>query len=173
MLQATTPGRFLAAHNPDVGIVIYQRGYTSGQLAMQPNIPTLAHIAEEYGEAAVISWLKIQVDSVDRLLGAKAFDELARTDAARLIYAEYKSMNVANMLLFFARYRIGEYVEAVANAGGGVYRIIAALRLYTSTMKDDIARLERRRDDDRMYAQRMEWSRKAISYDEWVQERDK
>lgn len=171
VLQKWTPAQFLEVHNPDVGTAIVREGYTCGHLALNESVPTLANVAEEYGDATVIAWLRIQLDAVDRVLGAKAMGELERYDAARLIYAKYRDMNVANLLQFFARYRLGEYAEATERIAG-VQKILTALKLYNVTCNDDARRLEREREMQKGYEQRLEWEKKAVSYEEWLKTRD-
>lgn len=161
----------MTVHNPDLGTALVRRGYTCGQLALNESIPTLAHVSEVYGDATAVAWLKVQLDAVDRVLGAKAFGELERFDAARLIAAKYRDMNVANLLQFFTRYKLGEYVEDVAHVGG-IQKLMTALRLYSITCNDDARRVAREREDSRNYEQRLEWEKNAISYDEWVISKD-
>jgi hypothetical protein len=161
----------MTVHNPDLGTALVRRGYTCGQLALNESIPTLAHVSEVYGNATAVAWLKVQLDAVDRVLGAKAFGELERFDAARLIAAKYRDMNVANLLQFFTRYKLGEYVEDVAHVGG-IQKLMTALRLYSITCNDDVRRVAREREDSRNYEQRLEWEKNAISYDEWVISKD-
>ena len=162
----------MTAHSPDLGVALVRRGYTCGQLALNESIPTLANVAEVYGDATAVTWLKVQLDAVDRVLGAKAFGELERFDAARLIAAKYKEMNVANLLQFFTRYKLGEYVEATAHIGG-VQKLMTALRLYSITAGDDARRVAREREDLRNYAQRLEWEKRAVSYEEYLKGKEK
>lgn len=166
-LQSWTPSEFLRLHNPEAGLHLIKCNAYSGMLALDARIPTLAQIAEVYGEGTVMTWLKCQLDSVDVILGANALGEHARHDACRLIFAKYKDINVGNLLHFFAKYKLGEYMEQVAYVGG-VEKILLALRLYMLNRNDDVARIERNRDVERAWAERQQWERKAISYDEYI-----
>lgn len=161
------PSEFLARHNPEVGLAVIERKITAGELAMNERIPTLAQVGEIYGRATAITWLDIQLESVDRALGASAFGKALCDDAAKLIYARYKDVNVGNMLQFFARYRLGEYNERVQYIGG-IEKLMTALRLYLVTRDDDARRIARNRDIERAWQQRQEWERKAISYEEYL-----
>ena len=154
-----------------MGLAVIRRGLTSGELALDGRIPTLAQVAEVYGEATATAWLKVQLDSIDAVQGANAFGETARQDAVKLIYARYKDVNVANLLQFFARYRLNEYYEQVAHIGG-IQKLLTALRLYIITRDDDARRIARNRDIERAWQQRQEWERKAISYDEYVKTKE-
>ena len=166
-LQKWAPSEFLARHNPDVGLVMMRRGMTAGELAVNEAIPTLGHVAEQYGDATAVAWLRIQLDAVDVVLGANAFGELARHSAAQLILAKYRDVNVGNLLQFFTRFRCGEYNEAVEHIGG-VQKIMTALRLYMITRDDDARRVVRERETERAYREREAWREKAISYEEYL-----
>lgn len=175
-----TPAGLFSRYNPDLGAVIEQNGMTAGRLAMNAHIPTLAHIAEFYSpsdgvrasSAAPIAWLKIQLDNLDAILGCNVFTDQARADAARLIYAKYKDMNLASLLQFFTRYKMGEYVEKVEHVGG-IQKVMTALRLYHITMMDDARRIEREQRENAEYKKRLEWEKNAISYDEYIKNKTK
>lgn len=166
-LEAWEPSEFLKRHNPDVGLVMLKRALTAGELATNPEIPTLAHVAEVYGDATAVVWLRNQLDAVDVVLGANAFGELARHCAAQLIFAKYRDVNVGNLLQFFTRFRCGEYNEAVEYIGG-VQKIMTALRLYMITRDDDARRVMRERETERAWREREAWREKAISYEEYL-----
>ena len=170
-LERWKPGEFLARHNPDVGLAVVKLGATSGKLALNERIPTLSHVAEVYGLATVKVWLTVQLDSVDAVLGANAFGELAREEAVKLIMTGYKDVNVGNLLQFFARYRVGDYNEAVAHYGG-VQKLMTALRLYIKTRDDDARRIARERDTEKAWRERQEWAKRAINYEEYQRTKD-
>lgn len=162
-----TPGDFLTQHNPDVGFAIERQRITSGQLALNGAAPTLGRVAEAYGEATAILWLKVQLQSVDAVLGANAFSEQALLDGARLILAKSRDVTVVNLLQFFTRYKMGEYVEKVERVGG-MQKILLALKYYMITMNDDARRIEREARECKAYEQREEWARRACSYEEYL-----
>jgi hypothetical protein len=162
-----TPAAFMSSYTADFGAQLVCERYSSGALALDTRIPTVAHIAEFYGNATAVAWLKVAIDSVDNIFGSTANDNQLRTDVAKLILAKYKTMNVCNILQFFTRYKLGEYVEAVKHVSGAE-KILTALRMYAITLADDARRLYRERYMERMYAQRLEWANKAISYDEYI-----
>lgn len=150
-----------------MALAVIRRGLTSGELALDERIPTLAQVAEIYGEATATAWLKVQLDSIDAVQGVNAFGETARQDAVKLIYARYKDVNVGNLMQFFARYRLNEFCEQVAHIGG-VQKLLTALRLYIITRDDDARRIVRGLETERAWQQRQEWEKKAISYEEYL-----
>ena len=167
-LEAHTPEQFLKAYNPDLGGKIIQSGRTSGEVARNDNIPTLAAAAQVYDEATVIAWLSIEIDAVDATQGANAYNDIARKDAARLIFSRYADMNVSELLRFFTLYKLGEFHEQTSHVGG-VQKLLLALRLYRIRRDDDIRRLEREEVNLAAARQREEWAAKAISYDEYLE----
>lgn len=157
----------MAQHNKDTGFAIESKGLSCGSLALNANIPTLAHVEEVYGRATVVAWLMVQIDAADALNNAKGYGDAARSDAAKMIYAKYKEVNVANMLQFFARFKMGEFSEQTARSSG-VEKLLLALKCYNMQREDDVRRLQRQAEIDAAYLQRLEWERKAITYDEYV-----
>jgi hypothetical protein len=153
--------------NPRAADGIVASGVTAGQLATNPYIPTLAQAAEIYGESTALLWLKIQIDNIDSTQGARYWDEMVVRDMARLVLAQYKDVNISNMLQFFARYKLGEYHDRVSHIGGA-QRLLAALRLYTEALVDDVKRVQREEFYAAQAQQREEWAARAITYEEYA-----
>lgn len=168
-LNRMTPSEFLALYNPNVSEYILEKGCSCGSLAMNNDIPTLAHVAEQYGIATAIVWLKVELDCIDEILNLTPSDDV-RNAIARLIFSRYKHLNLAVLLLFFGRYKLGEYDDDV-RYHHGPQRILVALQQYDKDVHDDMLRIEREQYYERMNAERDEWRRKAISYEEYVKER--
>lgn len=166
-----TPSDFLTRANPRAADSIVASGVTAGQLAINPYIPTLAQVAEIYGESTALLWVKVQIDNIDSTQGARYWDEMVVRDMARLILAQYKDVNISNMLQFFARYKLGEYHERVSHIGGA-QRLLAALRLYNDSMIDDVKRVQREEFYAQQAKQREEWAAKAITYEEYASRKE-
>ncbi len=162
-----SPSGFLTRANPRAADSIVASGVTAGQLAINPYIPTLAQVAEIYGESTALLWVKIQIDNIDSTQGTRYWDKIVVRDMAQLIYAQYKGVNISNMLQFFARYKLGEYHERVSHIGGA-QRLLAALRLYNDSMIDDVKRVQREEFYAQQAKQREEWAAKAITYEEYA-----
>ena len=122
-------------------------------------------MAKAYSEPVAITWLKIQLDSVDQT-GFASLDEMSRAHLAKMIFAQYGNMNVANLLQFFGRYVLGTFSDDTRGMSG-VLKLTTALGVYAKVVEADKARIMRNREIEEMYNQRMEWSRKAITYDEF------
>lgn len=161
-----TPTTFLTRCNPRAADSIVSSGVSSGELALNPNIPTLADIAEIYGVSTAVLWVKIQIDNADSMGGARVIDKNVIEDVARLVYAKYKNLNTSNLLQFFARYKLGEYNDATAYVGGAE-KILVALRLYNTSTEDDVRRLQREEYYKQQAEERERWRASAITYDEY------
>lgn len=164
-----TPAQFLTQHNPDVGIALVRRNTSAGMLAARDDIPTLEHLAVMYGISTPIAWIKILLDSIDSVLGMKSFSEQARSDAARLIYAKYKNMNVGNILHFAALYKLGEFAEKTEHIGG-IQKVMTALRYYCIRANDAATALIRAQELQKEHDERCRRGINAISYDEYRKE---
>ena len=147
-----------------------QTGRTAGEIARREDIPTLAAVADVYDEATAIAWLAIEIDSVDAVQGANSYNDIARMDAARMIFARYSDMNVSELLRFFTQYKLGEFHEKTSHVGG-VQRLLLALRLYRINRDDDVRRLEREEVNLAAAREREEWAARAISYDEYAKDK--
>lgn len=170
-LEGHTPAQFLSLYNPDLGAQVLQSGRTSGEIARREDIPTLAAVAQVYDEATAIAWLAIEIDSIDVMQGASAYNDVARKDAARLILSRYADMNVSELLRFFTLYKLGEFHEQTSHVGG-VQKLLLALRLYRIRRDDDIRRLEREELNLAAAREREQWAAKAISYDEYIKSKN-
>ena len=171
-LEAREPRQFMEAYNPAVGARVMMLGQTCGEMALRDDVPTLAAVASVYDEATAVAWLMIQIDSVDVAQGARAFDDLQRKDSARLMLAKYADMNVGEFLLFFGRYKLGEFHEQTEHVGG-LQKLMLALRLYRIQRDADIRRIEREEHNLAAAREREEWARKAISYEQYLIEKEK
>lgn len=165
-----SPIDFLGAYNPDRANKIIAKGYTPGEVAMLPDTPTLADVQTKFGSETAIKWLTIQIDSTDNIGGAKAFPEEARHSLASLLLSAYGYLNIGEFLLFFARYRLGDYTDLPV---GGLQKISAALRRYVEHRNLDIRRIEREQYNRRQEAMRREWDTKAITYEEYLKTKEK
>lgn len=170
-LEGHTPAQFLSSYNPDLGAQVLQSGRTSGEIARREDIPTLAAVAQVYDEATALAWLAIEIDAVDATQGASSYNDVARRDAARMIFSRYADLNVSELLRFFTLFKLGEFHEQTSHVGG-VQKLLLALRLYRIRRDDDIRRLEREELNLAAAREREEWAAKAISYDEYVKSKN-
>ena len=90
-----------------------------------------------------------------------------RRETAQMIYSTYRGWNLAELSLFFARYIVGEFDEAVRNNIGAM-RVYVALQAYTITRKADIRRIERERESKEYLQRWAENNAKAVTREEYL-----
>lgn len=72
--------------------------------------PTLSECAEVYGEDLAHSWLEIQLFNLSEYAGNDKKPDLSQIkEAARSIAACYYFLTLPEMLLFFVRFKAGQY----------------------------------------------------------------
>ena len=123
-------------------------------------------MSAKYGQGVAAKWIDIQLLNIDTLQGQALFSPEAKAEVTFLILSAYGDMTIAELLNFFARYKIGEYTEATQYYGG-IQKILIALRHYRTMRDDDLIRLEREAEYQRAEQERNERADKCISYEEY------
>lgn len=167
--MGNSPIDFITAYNPDRSANIIAKGYTPGEVALLADTPTLADVKTKFGSETAVKWLAIQIDSVDNIGGAKSFPKEERQSHASLILAAYSYLNIGEILLFFARYRLGDYSDIPV---GGLQKISVALQRYVEARNLDMRRIEREAYNREQEAMRREWAARAITYEEYLKSKD-
>lgn len=97
---------FLNTFNPDLQVMTAR--YT--ERAYFGTAPSLATVAEGYGEQLAIVWNCIQLENINLFAGVKEKLNVERQkELSRLILAEYPQLKVTELLLFFHRLKCGRY----------------------------------------------------------------
>lgn len=165
-ILGSTPENFLTMYNPSAGARLLSKNLSSGQVAKLDNIPRLCDVSGKYGQGVAAKWIDIQLLNIDTLQGQALFTPEAKAEVTSLILSAYGDMTIAELLNFFARYKIGEYTEATQYYGG-IQKILIALRHYRTMRDDDLIRLERDQEYQRAEQERNERAGKCISYEEY------
>lgn len=121
--------------------------WTAGRLLLNDKAPTLADVAQVYGEATALAWLNAQLYSVDTVQGSSAFGDEALRECRQLIFAKYKRVAVVVLSLFFAEYKAGTFAKEVERIGG-IQKVMVALSVYMRRANDEVNKL--------MYEQELE-----------------
>ena len=158
IILGQSPEDFLKLYNPVSANRLLAKGFSSGEIALLPRVPRLRDVATKYGQAIATKWIEIQLLNIDSLQGQTQFSAEAKLEASNLILSAYKDMTVAELLNFFARYKLGEFTE-VTQYYGGIQKVLIALRHYRTMRDDDVIRIER----DREYEQ-AEQERRARNF---------
>jgi hypothetical protein len=165
-----TPDEFLKLYNPSAGLRLLNKGYRSGEIALMPQMPRLCDIETKYGSALAHKWLEIQLLSLDTIQGSTSFSPEAKIETSQLILSAYGDFNLAELLNFFARYKLGEFTQ-VTQYYGGLQKILIALRHYRMMRNEDLARLEREEEKQKRDKEREEHDSRCITYDEYLKTR--
>lgn len=82
------------------------------QLCYFGNIPTLADINRDYSPLAAVAFLVPQLTNVAEFANCKtSFGENQIRSCAEMIAAEYYYMKISELMLFFYRFKNGEYEQ--------------------------------------------------------------
>ena len=122
--------------------------------------PTLENVAAIYGEDTAIAWLNVQLSAVDLVQGSTSFGDMMFRDISNRIYAIYKRMPVASLLLFFTLYRSSEYTDAVKHVGGSL-KIFEALKIYAKRANDEANRIIHEYEIEKAYQERLLWEKRT------------
>ena len=160
-LEKQTPSAFLVKHNTDLGANLMKARWTPGRLLLRENAPTLHDVAKVYGEATALSWLNVQLLSVDSVLGAMAFGEEALREGRQLIYAKYMNVPVVALALFFGQYKAGDFAKEVEKIGG-IQKVMVALGSYMRRAQDEANKLIYEQEIEEDYRRRMSYGNTAV-----------
>lgn len=160
-LERQTPSAFLVKHNTDLGANLMKARWTPGRLLLCENAPTLYDVAKVYGEATAMSWLNVQLLSVDTVRGAMAFGDEALREGKTLMYAKYKNVQVCALALFFGQYKAGDFEKEVERIGG-IQKVMVALGNYMRRAQDEANKLIYQRELEEEYKRRMSYGTTAV-----------
>ena len=160
---------FLAKYNPSTAGNLLEQGYTPGKVAQLPDVPCLCDVATKWGKDIAVSWLEILLTNVEEKLGNNTFLPEAKKDTASLLYSYYRDMNLAEILLFFAWYKLNKFRDLYTS---GLDKISCAFALYREQRDEELERIEREQEYERMELERKRWQENAISYEEYLKTKE-
>lgn len=157
---------FLAKYNPSTADHLLEKHYTPGKVAQLPDVPCLCDVATKWGKEIAVSWIEILLTNIEEKLGNGAiFTAEAKKDTASLLYSYYRDMNLAEVLLFFAWYKLNKFRDLYTS---GLDKISCAFALYREQRDEELERIEREQEHERMELERKRWQENAISYEEYL-----
>lgn len=165
----STKENFLAKYNPSTADHLLEKHYTPGRLALLPDVPCLCDVANRWGKEIAVSWLEILLTNVEEKLGNNTFLPEAKKDTASLLYSYYRDMNLAEILLFFAWYKLNKFRDLYTS---GLDKISCAFALYREQRDEELERIEREQEYERMEQERKRWQENAISYEEYLKTKE-
>lgn len=125
--------------------------------------PTLRDVAAAYGTPVAQSWIEIQLENLAEYAGVREkLNTRQSMDTATAVLAGFQSLNCAELLLFFARFKAGCYgrfygaVDPLA--------ITDALRTFCKERREEITRIEERE----AMAERLRPREGCVSHEEYL-----
>lgn len=98
--------QFLALFNPSVQASVIDKA----ERCYFGSAPCLSAVGKAYGSGTVASWLEIQLRDLANYAGQREkLSESQSQQTAMAIIGGYSFLNMAELLLFFARYKAGRY----------------------------------------------------------------
>ena len=149
---------FLTTFNPDVQREIC--GNTD--VCFFGGAPTLTLLNNAYGEKTAAMWLVPQLYNLSEYCGCR--DKLSANqlkECASVIATEFAFLSVTELMLFFHRFKSGNY--------GQFYGAVDPLIITTSLrefLKERISVIEKR-EMERQAKQREQWEHQKVSYEEY------
>lgn len=131
--------------------------------------PSLIRLRLAYGQGVAESWLMGQIQDLYVFESVNYEDKQTVgqiEQTARAILTNYSYLNMAEVMLFFSRFKGGRYGKPYGNLSGR--EINAAINLFLKEREVEILALENEIKAKKL-KERVEYEKKyAISYEEWV-----
>lgn len=122
----------------------------------------MAQLDSDYGKATSLAWLVAQLLDLSEYFGGKGkLSEAQLLENAKVINSKYYFLKVTELMVFFLRFKQGEYGEFYGSADP--IKIMTALKSFLNeraTALDRIASEERKKE-------REEHAKSAVSYEEY------
>lgn len=125
--------------------------------------PTLTVVKHAYSEAVAEAWVMAQIENLNDFCGVqKKMEESQMEEVSRIILVDYSFLKVAELMLFFHRFKSGKYGEFYGVVDP--QRLLSALNKFLNDRFLDIARFERTKANK----ERDETGVNRISYAEYL-----
>lgn len=128
--------------------------------------PTLAEINRDYDKMAAVAWLIPQLTNVAEFSNCKSsFGENQIRSCAEMISAEYYYLKLTELMLFFYKFKNGEYGQFYGSVAP--MTILSSLRTFLKVRNDAIFQHESRIKEK----EREESMKGAITYEEYLKQK--
>ncbi len=142
-LRYGNPTALLAAFNPDR----QQQVAPSLRCACSADTPALGTVAKAFGSGTAVAWLAVQLWNLAEFSGCKAkLSEAQVTDLANIIRAEYGYMQLAQLMHFFYRFKVGDYGKFYGAVDPQV--ITVALKSFAADRAAMLDKLRKEREEE-------------------------
>ncbi len=136
-----TASDFMTDYNPSLQEKLLRHNIRPAILAANKEIPTINLLLMSYGECTPREWLKIQLEGINSLSGvSRKMTEAQVYETADLIISTYYYLNVAEVIFFIAKMKIGLYGRFYGAVDP--IMIMEALARYITERNKDIGAYE-------------------------------
>ena len=127
--------------------------------------PTLQEVNKDYGNGTAQEWMLYQLDDLSEYCGAR--DKLTKRQMqllSQLLVQEYGWLNVAEFMLFFRRFKLGQY--------GRFYGSVDPMRI-TMALKEHFLTerfyAHEQREAEEREKRREQWGKDAVTYAQYLE----
>lgn len=168
MIKYPTPETFMRDYNQDLQGKLLRIGTTHAGLAVNRNIPSLGLLSATYGDETPVEWLVIQFGSLNDFAEVRSkISDSQIYELANLVLSEYYYLNVAEILFFIGRFKIGYYGTFYGSIDP--MKITNALMQYVRERQQDMERYEKEQYRIRREKEIQERGNNRISYVEYLE----
>lgn len=129
--------------------------------------PSMQRFALAYTEEAMINWLKIQFDNLNDFVGVKEKMSIEQiSEVAGLFYYDCCSLNIAEVALFFVKFKLGMFGEFYGSVDP--LKIMTAKNQFLSERMSAISSYESKKANEENEKKRKKWAENAITYEEYL-----
>lgn len=148
---------FATTFNPDMQITCAR----NIERSFMGDAPTIAALNQAYSDVQVVGWIIAQLTDLYKFTGVKDKMDIRQMEClAEIIRTEYFYLKSSELLLFFFKFKAGEF--------GTFYGVVDALVISNALVEfkkfrqQQIEKFERETNDRKMEAKLEEWKRDAI-----------
>lgn len=109
--------KFCNDYNPSMGLTLYNDSTILARVAENKDIPTLKVVCAAIGENNMRTWFKIQFDGLCVFVEKCDMSEEQMGELSMMIVKEYGHLRLAEVLIFFAELKAGNYGECYGTMG--------------------------------------------------------
>lgn len=148
---------FLTEFNPMAQI----KAVKNSDRAFFGKAPTLTLVGHTYGENTPVMWLLAQLFDLCEFTGVKKMDEQQAQYLAEVISFEYSFLKVTELMVFFHRFKMGEYGRFYGSVDPML--ILTALKEFLGQREIEIIRHE----SELRKKEEVEHAKTVVSQEEW------
>lgn len=128
--------------------------------------PTLTTVSHAYGYDILEVWIMAQLENLNDFCGAGVKMEIPQmAELAKIIFSEYHFFKVSELLLFFYRFKSGEYGHFYGSIDP--QKITVALLEFKRQRIAEIKYYESKKEHEEKNRLREEWAKNCVSREEY------